>query len=229
MKVKDIMPTAQSYKVDSNLFYVCGSRDTIIKDRETLDLIIDIPCLEACRYLFDCNILTCCSSANVNDLSSGYGYITIKYESLNEFNKKIFLSLQEHGLIKDSKIFVPINENTTVEEFSEKMLKIAKLFRPQEILYGFYTIDEMCELISDSSRVLDYLYEKLLKKEIPTDDNGEVSFEGFKISKLVLCDAFVEFCNNDYGGDHYYYDDEKKVYWINEELFKKSKMQSFNR
>ena len=64
MLIKDIKPDAQSYNLDPNLFYYASTANCIIKDRETLKLIVDPPCLEACEYLFDCNILTTSSSAN---------------------------------------------------------------------------------------------------------------------------------------------------------------------
>ena len=93
MLIKDIKNDAQSFDVDSSMFYVSGTRDTLIKDKKVLDIIIDPPCLEACKYLFDCNILTQNSSANQNDLSVGKGYITIDYKSLDDHNKKVYEDL----------------------------------------------------------------------------------------------------------------------------------------
>lgn len=223
MLIKDIKPDAQSANVDPSFFFEDGTRDTIIKDRKVLDLIIDKPCIAACKYLYDCNILTQNSSANQNDISSGYGYITIDYKSLDEHNKKVYESLIERGLAtpysnqyyatsqdviakQTFNILVPLNENTDSEEFSNLMLEIAKNFSPQEILYGFYTQEEM-EIIAENS--LNSYYEGGTFEDYLTAKYG---------SSMTYSDLAREYAKA-FG---FYHDEGNNRYWISEELYKKS-------
>lgn len=222
MLIKDIKPDAQSANVDPSFFFEDGTRDTIIKDRKVLDLIIDPPCLEACKYLFDCNILTQNSSANQNDLKYGAGYITIDYKSLDDHNKKVYEDLLSRGIAtpysfnyfldtdlvttQRFNIEVPLNENTDSEEFSNLMLEIAKNFSPQEILYGFYTQEEV-------EKMAEYALDKPFRDGV---------FEDYLFSKYGSSMKYSDLVK-EYANDHgYYYDEEKNRYWISEELYKKS-------
>lgn len=222
MLIKDIKPDAQSANVDPSFFFEDGTRDTIIKDRKVLDLIIDKPCIAACKYLFDCNILTQNSSANQNDLSTGVGYITIDYKSLDDHNKKVYEDLLNRGIAtqyveerlhgldvvnrQHFTIEVPLNENTDSEEFSNLMLEIAKNFSPQEILYGFYTQEEM-EIIAENS--LNSYYEGGTFEDYLTAKYG---------SSMTYSDLAREFAKA-FG---FYHDEGNNRYWISEELYKKS-------
>ena len=222
MLIKDIKNDAQSANVDPSFFFEDGTRDTIIKDRKVLDLIIDPPCLEACKYLFDCNILTQNSSANQNDLSTGIGYITIDYKSLDDHNKKVYEDLLNRGIVtqyveerfhgldvvnrQHFTIEVPLNENTDSEEFSNLMLEIAKNFSPQEILYGFYTQEEM-EKIAENS--LNSYYE-----------GG--TFEDYLIAKYGSSMTYSDLTREYAKAFGFYHDEGNNRYWISEELYKKS-------
>lgn len=222
MLIKDIKPDAQSANVDPSFFFEDGTRDTIIKDRKVLDLIIDKPCIAACKYLFDCNILTQNSSANQNDLSTGVGYITIDYKSLDDHNKKVYEDLLNRGIAtqyveerlhgldvvnrQHFTIEVPLNENTDSEEFSNLMLEIAKNFSPQEILYGFYTQEEM-EIIAENS--LNSYYEGGTFEDYLTAKYG---------SSMTYSDLAREYAKA-FG---FYHDEGNNRYWISEELYKKS-------
>lgn len=226
MLIKDINNDAQSMNVDYSMFYESGSRDTIVKDKVVLDKIVDLPCLEACKYLFDCNILTQNSSANKDDIDYGSGYITIDYKSLDEHNKKVYEDLVQRKIATEySNIYfngdeksevirtqpfmieVPLNDNTDSEEFSKILLEIAKEFAPQDILYGFYTTKEMemmaknsLDMYTDNGRTFEeYLFSKY---------DGEMS-----ISSLIKEYAMVK---------NYYYDENNKRYWISEDLYNKS-------
>ena len=222
MLIKDIKPDAQSANVDPSFFFEDGTRDTIIKDRKVLDLIVDKPCIAACKYLFDCNILTQNSSANQNDLSTGVGYITIDYKSLDDHNKKVYEDLLNRGIVtqyveerlhgldvvnrQHFTIEVPLNENTDSEEFSNLMLEIAKNFSPQEILYGFYTQEEM-EKIAENS--LNSYYEGGTFEDYLTAKYG---------SSMTYSDLTREYAKA-FG---FYHDEGNNRYWISEELYKKS-------
>lgn len=236
--VKDIEPVAQSSNLEFTLFYehAFGSRDTIVKSRNTLDLIIDLPCLEACRYLYDCNILTTNSSANKTD--HNVGFISILYSSLSDDNRAVLDTFISRGIVRLDESFnkadrdsvvsieLPIQDTTTVEEFSNQMLSIVKCFQPQEIKYGYYTKEEFEEMVIERalSAVLDngtYFWQHMIQKlnsgEIPTDVNGEVEFDdGRSISLENLCSEYArKFA--------YYYDEQEKKYWIDKDLYDVSK------
>ena len=70
--IKDIKPIERSPE------FVCH--------RDFLNEIVELPCLEACFSLYDKNIQTHMSSANLKDKIA---YIDIVYESLDDNNKKI--------------------------------------------------------------------------------------------------------------------------------------------
>ena len=238
MLVREIEPDAQSMNLDSNLFYknASGTRDTIMKSKDTLDLIIDSPCLEACKYLYDCNVLTVNSSANKTN--SNRGYITIQYSSLSDYNKQVVDKLVEEKIIqlrddfdKDKKgetfdITIPINENTTVEEFFNQMLEIVKNFQPQKIKYGFYTQEKFRKLILetisyatmlDGTKFINLLIDKINSGEIPIDEEGEIELSnGKNMSFDSLCLEYAKAFG-------YYYEEEEKKYRIDEELYEKSK------
>jgi hypothetical protein len=56
-----------------------------------------MPCLAACEQLFDKNILTYWSSSNKE--SPNKAEILIRYESLDEKNKKIARDLSDRGIL----------------------------------------------------------------------------------------------------------------------------------
>lgn len=242
MLIKDIEPEAQSYDLLSTEFYGGrgGSQGTYVKNRDTLDIIIDEPCLEACRYLFDCNILTIASSANktniASDLAYSRGFISIDYSSLDDNNKEIFHKLVENSIIqldnnfekgKTFNLEIPIAEDTTSEYFSNKMLSLAYYFQPQQILYGYYTLEEFKnyviekvpnETTIDGCNFCDVLLERLDNGEILENPNGQVKFQdGRCISLDTLCQEFA----NEFG---YFYDEEEQKYWIDKALCEKAKI-----
>lgn len=242
MLIKNIEPEAQSFDLLPTEFYGGrgGTQDTYVKNRETLDIIIDIPCLEACRYLFDCNILTLASSANKTNISSDLayskGFITIDYSSLDDSNREIFHKLVEKGIIqveddfekrKTFNLEVTITDDTEVEDFSNKMLSLAQYFQSQQILYGYYTLEEFQNYVAekiphavtiDGRKFYEVLFERLNSGEILEDPNGEVEFQnGRCISLDTLCQEFA----NEFG---YFYDEEEQKYWIDKELCEKAKI-----
>ena len=169
------------------------------------------------------------SSANQNDINSGSGYITIDYKSLDEHNKKVYEDLLKRKIATpyntiyyecDCKtdvivaqpfmIEVPLDENTDSADFSNLMLEIAKEFAPQEVLYSFYTTQEMEKMAKDSLHMCvqtnnnvwefeDYLFSKY---------DGEV-----KLSNIVADYKTLK---------NYYYDEDSNRYWISEDLYRKS-------
>ena len=224
MLIKEIKPDAQSGECPADYFYLAGTAGAIPKSRDVLKLIVDEPCLKACEYLFDCNIRTTDSSANQGDVPFE-GRIVIDCSSLSEENKKVVEFLMDKGLIMQNvvenwvNIEIPIYETTTAEEFSENMLKIASFFRPQEILYGFYTEKEVEEMAIHSA---DFYVDEIVKEMedglIEEEPNGEVEIysNGKRISLKTLAKMYVELRTE------YYYDEKNNRYWICKELYDKA-------
>ena len=236
MKISEIKPEKQSIDVNANLFYVSGSRETIPKSKEVLKLIVDSPCLKACEYLYDCNIRTCNSSANCQDVNS-YGYITIDYKTLDDQNKQIYHQLVQKGFIENQtlemkenmilvNLKVPITMDTDVEEFSNQMYKIAHCFQPQEILYGRFSEEEMNQIALQSlnARNLEgiplwkIILEKMQRGEIPTNENGELQIGNFSFSLSYFTQELAEVRG-------YYFDEPTKEYWLNLEFYERHNKQ----
>lgn len=225
MLIKDIEATAQSGNLDPDLFYYASTANTIVKDRETLKLMVDKPCLEACEYLFDCNILTTTSSANKNDISFGSGFIGINYDSLDETNKEIYNKLKEKQLVgeygsytngygletHDFLIEVPLTSETTSEEFSNRLMEIVKMFQKQDLLYGSYTKEQFKKIA----------YNGL--SNIVMVDNFTGTFENYLFNRHED-DVFVNDILKDYASIYgYHYDEQEEKYWISKELYLKAK------
>lgn len=132
-----------------------------IVTRETLQDFIEVPCLDACRYLYDLNIQTTMSSANKKDVV-GYGYIHIALDSLSTENQQIVLRMleqdnnkdrfslgTEHGSIPERIISIktPINEETTVGDVKKDFMQVLSSLKIQDVLYGRYSRDEVIQYI----------------------------------------------------------------------------------
>jgi len=159
--------------------------------------------------------------------NSGSGYIVIDYSSLSEENKIVVefmigkgLITRGEGLWSDEVIIEgPIDETTTVEGFSENMLKLASFFRQQEMLYGFFTEEIIKKhAIDNIDLYIDILIEEMEKGLIEEEPNGEVEItsNGKRISLKTLIKMYVELCTN------YYYDEKNNRYWRCKELYDKA-------
>lgn len=230
MLIKDLSNEKQSFSLDSEDCFLQGSEAVIVSKRDILEKIIDLPCLAACQYLYDCNIRTTGSSANYQNVTD-FGTIEIDYNSLDEENKKIYYQLVETGILekKDLKIGrnntydfslkVPINNNTTIDEFSEKMYKLAQFFQPQDILYGRYSTDEMIEKLSlllekngytlSGNTIYEYVSNMVTKGVLKVDSSGIIDQTSL-IEQLPTV-------NNDVFG--YYHDGCE--YWLDKSLYLK--------
>jgi hypothetical protein len=233
MLIKDINPDAQSYELSSDLFFYKSTANCIIKDRDAIKLMVDLPCLEACEYLFDCNILTTTSTANKNDISSGCGDIGINYDSLSDENKKIYQMLVDRNIIKpygehetgrgliahDFLINIPMDETTTCEDFSKRLMEIVSLFQPQELTYGSFTRQDMEKMAQKSLERNPYVI---------IEEDGEVVKDGRFIEDFITpkygdnidINQLIDECNELIY--HFYHDEEKDTYWLSKELYDKA-------
>ncbi|MCL4387488.1 hypothetical protein M1307_03815, partial [Patescibacteria group bacterium] len=63
------------------------SRSEMIKTRGEIKDLVESPLVEACEKLWDLNILTLASSANLKDIGSS-AYLVLDFDSLSDQNKE---------------------------------------------------------------------------------------------------------------------------------------------
>jgi len=123
--------------------------------RENLANLVEAPLLEACEELYDKNIQTVMSSANLNNVHAGTdAYIDIDFESLSDHNKIIALQLGEvfemHRIkpVKCVKLKFPLSKTTTVGEIRRMAHEAVSEFAQQEMKWAEkYTLDELTEIL----------------------------------------------------------------------------------
>lgn len=238
MYIKELTNDRQSADLPAEYFIVGGTRDAIVKDKSTLALIIDEPCLSSCEYLYDCNVLTLNSSANRNDIATG-PFIIIDYLSLSDENKLVSKKLEEEGIIKYGKdengnistcaITFPISADSTIEEVDNLFKKIASEFKKQDILYGYYTEEELDDMIlSDLEenqgyieyngtymKYYDYLLARISEGKLKESADGECEIDGvvYRIS-----DVLEDIKKSDFIQSQYTYDIKEGKYWLDGSL-----------
>lgn len=223
MLIKDLKEVKLSDKALGELFYHQSSEGSIVKDVSGLSYIIDEPCLKACEYLFNCHIRTLTSSANAKDVN-GNGYIAIDYKSLNEDNKSVCKELYNMQLIEEDPenleynrdhdlvlyLKVPITEETTVEEFSLKMMEVASMFCEQDLLFAKIDMETIKNDLKKKCETDGYfvaVIEEAVNNELIKTIDGAFYLED-------LIPLYIE-----YKG--YHYSDEEDCCWLNEDLYNK--------
>lgn len=144
---------------DVEQIFLAGN--TQVESKADLAKIVEEPCLAVCENLYDKNILTYWSSANKN--APDRAYVLIRYESLDDNNKKIADNLIAQGVLSDApkynfdsyntaqeygkSLYLGIDTNPDMEvaEISERLCKIAAEFAPQDIKYNVYTPEYLLE------------------------------------------------------------------------------------
>jgi hypothetical protein len=144
MSIRDIEPISGDLVVGYG-----GTEEIIVKDRNDITKIVEAPCIDACLDLYDKNIRTVNSGANKYNIGN-HGFIGINYDSLDDVNKKIVSELIQRGVLKpftlsnnpenrggrDFNISVPIFDSDSIDDVSQRFLRITNFFKPQDILYG---------------------------------------------------------------------------------------------
>lgn len=130
-RIKDVLPIREH-------------TDIKVSNKEDLQEIVEEPCLEACRQLFEKNIQTVDSGCNGENCANR-AYITINYDSLNKKNKEIADNLVKSGIINfipkneacirnyynKIEIEIPTNPEEPVKSVENKLLAITKHFGHQ--------------------------------------------------------------------------------------------------
>lgn len=118
---------------------------SILNHKSQIEKLVEPPLVDICKYLYDLNIPTTMSSAN---LFCGHktAFITIAYDLLSKENKKLidtlstnypnhfqfgkFSTLEE---LNEISIQMPINKETTTNEVQDFFWEIAKQFSMQDV------------------------------------------------------------------------------------------------
>ena len=187
------------------------SEGVIPKSKEYIALLADEACVEACKHLYELGIQTINSGANLESTSmdEADAYVGINYNSLSEDNKKIADDLEQKGvispIIRDPEqrgcftvvLKTKFTGDMTVGEVSDKLLDFAKLFQPQDVLYGRVTKEEVKDQYFKDNGDGTYFYAII---------NGNISTS--EVEQEL--DAMLQ--------DSYY--DGKKYYYESEDLLK---------
>lgn len=120
----------------------------IFKTRDEIAKYVEVPLVRACEYLWDINIRTLQSSANLKDLENG-AYILIDYNSLSLENKEIAkltsAKIEDYYGHPSLNFTIPITKDTTIEEISNKALDFVKMFKKQRAKWvPTYTFEQLC-------------------------------------------------------------------------------------
>lgn len=165
MKIKDVS------KISEN--------DGLTVLRENLQVIVELPCLEACLDLYGKNIRTIESNGNLegSEKSSGIATIMIDYDCLSNQNKEIVRELCEKKIIDGitadrgrykTYIFtidVPMSRESDVFDISEQFKKISSFFVEQDVLYGNRTLEQVHNDYK-ASYGLDLSFDELISCEL---------------------------------------------------------------
>ena len=186
-RIKDVKKVlSDEVKNPENYFVRFSTEGCIPKNRDAIYMYADEACVEACQRLYDLNIETVNSGANlvgvthVND--NAKAFIGINYNSLDEKNKIIADNMIKNGIASPPPadnggryhgqsiitISVPINRESLVGEISDKLLELANMFEQQDVLYGRMTYEEIVNTYLEKQEdglYKDHLSETIIKEE----------------------------------------------------------------
>ena len=125
------------------------SSSSVVRSREDLKNLVELPLLNACEILWDNNIRTIASSANKKDLLDGNARIVIDFNSLSKENKKIAMNIGDPYDYADTRalnIDIPVHEGTQVENIENAARIIVSGFKSQPMIWAEkYSLDDIRE------------------------------------------------------------------------------------
>lgn len=217
-KIKDTKRVLSGFDYDNevNLFYQGGGTESCIPlSRECIPFYADEACVESCQLLYDLNIQTFYSGANVdgNENQTSLANIVVSYDTLSEENKAIVHELIKQGIIGEIKnmdgrgqsnifdISVPMKSDDLVGDISDKLLAISKMFIQQDVLYGRTTIEEIVKsypLQEDGMYFDRWTFGTLSKEELAERIKDEVSSyfdgdDGYLYFTQDLCNKHMKY------------------------------------
>lgn len=194
-KVKDI----------ESIFEFCRS----LNHRADISKYVEEPLIDICEYLYDLNILTTMSNANLKH-GKKTAYIIIDYDTLSDYNKKVLLDamnkspsgfeISKFSTVQagqEIQISMPIDANTEVQDVKDFFMDIFKEFKIQDIdsfidgetfMKNIYTFEEMIALY-------------LMKKVNMFTDCKNVQFSN-EIDNFLESIRFKKIPAKDFAGGH---------------------------
>lgn len=113
---------------------------TSIHERSDIEILVEEPLVKACQIFYDKNIMTIYTTANKNNARvGGSAAISIEYDSLSDENKEIAEAngrLYDNYGRKEVQFTFPITSETLVSEVERASVKLANLFKDQEMTWG---------------------------------------------------------------------------------------------
>ena len=215
-KIKDTKRIITGFdEQESQYFLGAGSTEACIPlSRESIKHYADEACVEACELLYDLNIRTIFSGANVDgqENTDTNAFIGISYDALSEENKNIVKKMIAQGIIEPIInlsgrgegnvviISVLINSNDLVGDVSDKLMILASYFVEQDVLFGRTTEKEIRALYyqKENGNYYDYAalgeltkeeLEKRIEEEVQlyfADDEGNLFFTEDLLNKHKL-------------------------------------------
>lgn len=202
-KIKDTKRILTGFgEKEFQIFLNVNTEGCIPLSREYIKYYADEACVKACELLYDLNIRTFSSGANVDgkENSTSEAFILISYDTLSDENKNIVKKLISEGIIEKIvdnsgrgegntiNISVPINSDDLVGNVSDKLMALANCFVQQDVLYGRTTKQEIRELYyqKENGKFFDRItlgeltrqeLEKRLEEEVQeyfSDDEGNL-------------------------------------------------------
>ena len=188
--------------------------------RKDFPSYVELPCLEACLYLYDLNIHT--YSSGCNKVNYDNAHIMIYYDDLSDENKEVVERLIAKGYAKkneyDGEVFVTIaiktNLNDDIQKVSDTLLNVVKAFTYQDVLFGFKTIEEFMKENLEMTMEFKFVNGELVPyfegdydEEELDDKRRNVLFDANEALEEAIDEGRVDY--------------EDDIVWDNKELFDK--------
>lgn len=198
---------------------ICEKPFDII-ERGSFAKYVELPCLDACLYLYDMNIKI--YSAGCNKVNCDNAHIILFYNLLSPENKQIADNLVSNNIASKSEsnyenfitISIPSKSSDDVKIISNKLLTIVKYFHYQDLQYGYTTKEEFMKKYFESGKEFKYINNELVP--INKDRLTKDELEEKKISILYEFNELFEDLV-----DEGCVDLENDLVWENAELLQK--------
>lgn len=145
--------------------------------------------IKATEYLFDLGIQTCGSGACALEVSNGYAFLYIIYDSLSDENKKIaekVTSVRCNGQENWAEIKIDVHPKTTVKYIQHITDVFVRHFKPQRAFWARFTFSGLKKKYEIKK---DYPIERFIEEFNVFYDSDKqeywLSEELFNINRLV--------------------------------------------
>lgn len=210
MKIKDI---EQIYRFSK-----------ILNHKNQIDDLVETPLIDVCKYLYDLNVPTTMTSANVKN-NKKQAYITIDYDLLSDENKLIidelkqrypnnfqlgnFSTLNEHNEVN---ICVTIDMNTDIHVVQDFFWTIVKMFKMQDV-YSFIDADTFLKNVYS---IQDIFYRYLVCEK---NDFAQAKFiESKEIEDFLIDMGYIKVNSSEFNGGKNIYNGLCQHLWFDNSI-----------